>query len=420
MKNKFYRIRVVVAVIIGVLSVLALVGVCYPVKIFDVQFGALIAKLFAGFSPAALVLLGALLIITLLFGRIYCSTICPMGLAQEFVGIFKKKTSGQQKNLWYKYIIAAIFFGMLVGGTAYYYRMAEPYTYFGAMLTLGCASILAFLVLALVIFKDRFFCTNICPIGTVLGLIAKCSLNKIYIKNTCISCGACERACPSGCINFKEKKVINETCVKCLKCLNVCPNGSVGYGKTAYEKAPFSAKRRAIILGVSTAAVFGAAAKTGSVIKKALNKKFSDVILPPGAISEERFLNACLNCNLCVKVCPERVIKKADSKYCAVQLDYSKNYCRFECNKCNEVCPAGALKKISLEEKQKLRLAMIEPPLEVFDGFEKCVNICPTKALRLNDGKPVFEPLLCVGCGACVATSGGRIKIYAAAQQKRI
>jgi ferredoxin len=336
--------------------------------------------------------------------------------------LFKKKNSGKQKNMFFKYFIAAAAFGTLAGGTVYILRLAEPYVYFGSAFTLSAIGIIAVAVIIIAVFmKDRFFCTNICPVGAALGLISKFSVKKIYLqKDACVSCGICEKICPAGCIDSKEKNVSNETCIKCLKCLNVCNKNAVKYGCAPKKDVKFDPKRRSLILAASTIAVFAAAAKAGAVIKKVISGKFSDVILPPGAINEERFANKCLNCNLCVKACPSRIIKKADKNYGAVSIDYSKNFCEYDCNKCSAACPAGALKKLSLEEKKLLRIAMISPPVEFFEGFNNCADACPTKALTLAAGSPAFDPMKCIGCGACVVTSNGNIKIYGTKEQKRV
>ena len=66
---------------------------------------------------------------------------------------------------------------------------------------------------------------------------------------------------------------------------------------------------------------------------------------PPGAQSDERFINTCYNCNLCVQNCPNKIITKADDDFGAVHIDYSKGYCEKNCNKCSQVCPYGAIKR---------------------------------------------------------------------------
>ncbi|MCL2334448.1 MAG: 4Fe-4S binding protein, partial [Endomicrobia bacterium] len=373
-KNIYYRIRLAIAFCAAVLFLAAFFWAVYPLKIFDLQLGPLLQRIFTDFSVTALVLASAILIITFLLGRLYCSAICPLGILPEIAGIFKKKNSGRQKNLFLKYIIAAIVFGTLAGGTVYLLRLAEPYTYFGSAFTLSAIGLIAVIaIIATVFIKDRFFCTNLCPAGTILGLISKFSINKIYFdKGNCVSCGICENICPSGCVNSKEKIIDNEICVKCLKCLNVCNKNAVKYGMPPKEEIKFSLKKRQFVLAASTIALFAAAMRAGSAVKKILSENFSDVILPPGALNEERFLNKCLNCNLCVKICPEKIIKKSDGNYGAVSIDYGKGFCKYDCNECGAACPAGALKKLSLERKQKLRIAMISPPTDKFEGFDAC------------------------------------------------
>ena len=421
-KNIFYRIRLIIAVCVGILSVAAFAGLFYKVKIFDLQLGALLQRVFADFSIIALVLLAFVLIMPLLFGRLYCSALCPLGILQEFIGIFKKKNSGMQKNLFFKYIIAAIVFGSLAGGTAYILRLAEPYTYFGSAFTFAALGIIAVIaIIAIIFIKDRFFCTNICPVGTVLGLISKFSVNRIYLqKDTCTSCGICGNICPSGCINTKEKTVDNEICIKCLKCLTVCPVNSAKYGMLHKEEIKFSPKRRQFVLIASTVAVFAVAVKAGAVIKNILSERFSDVILPPGAMNESRFLNKCLNCSLCVKACPANIIKKADGKYGAVSIDFSKGFCEYDCIECIRVCPAGALQKFSLSEKQRIRIAMITPP-EI--EAPKAVEACPTEALLHNPegGRPLFNAARCIGCAACkIKSPETNIQIFGARNQRKI
>ena len=420
-KNIYYRIRLIVAICAGILSAAAFTGLFYTVKIFDLQLGALLQKIFIDFSITALILLSLILITTFLFGRLYCSALCPLGILQELAGIFKKKNSGMQKNSPLKYIIAAIVFGTLAGGTVYLLRLAEPYTYFGSAFTLSAVGLIAVIAIIAVVFvKDRFFCTNLCPVGTILGLISKFSINKIYLeKENCVSCGICGNICPAGCINSKEKIVDNEICVKCLKCLNVCNKNAVNYGMLPKEKITFSPKRRQFVLAASVIAVFSVAMKAGAAIKKFLSEDFSDVILPPGALNEERFLNKCLNCNLCVKVCPTKIIKKSDANYSAVSIDYSKGFCKYDCIDCGAACPAGALKRLPLERKQRLRVAMIAPPFETFKELNACAQACPTGALTLTaESKPAFSAVKCIGCGACAAASGGNIKIYGTKEQK--
>lgn len=192
MKNS-YKIRFSIAIAVFVLAIAAFVGL-YPIKLLDLQFAPILQRVFVDFSFAALAILLAILVITALFGRFYCSTICPFGIFQEIVAaLFKRKTK-YTPNYPVKYFIAAITFGILAGGSAVALRFIEPYTLFGSAISLSALGIIAILaVLAIVFFKNRFFCTNICPVGVLLGLISKFSLNKIRINQSACVFAECAR-----------------------------------------------------------------------------------------------------------------------------------------------------------------------------------------------------------------------------------
>ena len=131
--NKFYRyLRGGLAVVVGIMAVLAFAGLFYPIQVFDVQLTALLQRVLVDFSLFAAVLLAALLIISLLFGRIYCSMLCPLGLYQEFLMLLFRRRVPVQKNRPYKYFLAAVVFGALIGGTAFLVRLIDPYTLFGS------------------------------------------------------------------------------------------------------------------------------------------------------------------------------------------------------------------------------------------------------------------------------------------------
>jgi len=421
MKNP-YKIRFSIAIVVLILAIAGFVGL-YPVKVLDLQFAPILQRIFVDFSIIALVIFVGIVAVTALFGRFYCSTVCPFGILQEIVAVLFKRKTKTVPNYPVKYFIAAITFGILAGGSAVALRFIEPYTLFGSAVSVSVLGLVAvFAVLAIVFFKNRFFCTNICPVGAVLGLISKFSLNKICInQSACVSCGMCEKNCPSGCINSKEKIVDNETCVKCLKCLSVCPKGGISLGKEPKKEVKFSPKRRQIIIGAAALAVFGGMVKAGLVLKDKIVEKLKDVILPAGAVSKERFANKCYNCNLCVKNCPNKILVKADEKFPVVHIDYEKGFCKFDCAKCGEVCPTGAIKRLKLEEKQKTRIAMAMVIDEKCNRCGLCKEACPTGAIMIVDGKTVLNAQKCIGCGACKnACKFGAIEIFPIKEQKNI
>ena len=420
MKKLPYKIRLTIAGIVLILSALAVWGlVRYPL---DTQFAALFQRTVFDFSLSAVIILTGIILLTVFFGRFYCSVLCPFGILQEFAALIFRKKNRPIGNYKFKYYIAALTFGALIGGTALLIRYIDPYTIFGSAVSLSLFGLLAaFAVIFLVFFKNRFFCTNICPVGAILGLLSKISPNKIYInKNDCVSCGLCEKACPAGCINSKEKLVDNETGLKCLKCLGECRKAAIKYGIKPKEELKFNFKRREFLKLASVFVLFGIAVKAGAEIAANTAKKFRDIILPPGAKDENRMFNKCLNCNLCVENCPNKIIAKADKDFGTVHLNYNmgKGFCDYNCNKCSEVCPSGAIKKIPLEEKKKTRIGMAM----ITDRCKKCgkcISECPAGAISKNkDGQTVIDGSKCIGCGKCKnSCPNNAIEIFAVREQ---
>ena len=419
-----YYLRRLVACIAGVLCIAAFAGKFYQVKIFDMQLTPLLQN--AGLSVVAMVALWLLLGITLVFGRVYCATVCPLGLFQELLSVIFRRRIKPQKNRAAKYFIAATVFGALAGGTVFLVRLIDPYTLFGSAMSgalLGIGALAA--VTVLVWFKGRYFCTNICPVGAVLGLISKYSLFKVYIKEeSCVSCGLCARGCPSGCIDFKNKQVDNETCVKCLKCLGGCHKGAIAYGiKSKKSELPrFSPERRQLLIGGAVLAVFAAAAKGGIELSRIVAQKVKKVIVPAGAKSAGEFANRCLNCNLCVQNCPMKILKKADGEYPVVHIDYADSFCDFDCHKCAEVCPSGAIERIGLAQKQKTQIALAAIDESVCVKCGLCIMKCPRETIsRDEDGVVRINAAGCIGCGACKqACPVKAISIAAIEQQKTL
>lgn len=421
MKINPYKIRLTIAGVFGILAIFAVCGLFYPVSFMDIQFTPILQRLIYDFSVLTAILFGIIIVLTLLFGRFYCSIICPFGILQEFAAFLRsKKKNTIHKNFGFKYLITGLTFGALIGGSAILIRYIDPYTIFGSAVSLSIFGIIfALFVFALVFFKNRFFCTNICPVGAVLGLISKLSVNKIYINDNCVKCGMCANNCPSGCIDFKEKVVDNETCVKCLKCISICPKETIKYG---IQPIRFNPKRRDFIWGLGALALLGAGYVAGLNFTKNLAKKVKDIILPAGAVNSNRMANKCLNCNLCINNCPNGILSKSDEKFSVVHIDYEKgtHYCEYNCHRCSQVCPSGAIKKISLEEKQSTRIGMafVTPHCA---GCKHCVSACPTGAISIIENKAIINGTKCIGCGKCAAICKPHaIQIFGINEQSKI
>lgn len=407
MNKTYFRIRCIIAWVTGILCFLAFFSAFYPVKIFDLQLTALLQRFLVDVSLTAAILLSALLLLTLFFGRVYCSTLCPFGLLQEFLMLFFRRRTGYRQNRPAKYFLAAVFFGMLLGGTVAVIRLIDPYALFGSAASGALPGLAAFGFVAVPTwFFGRIFCANICPVGTLLGLLAIHARKKILINSEqCVSCGLCATGCPTGSIDFRSKTVNNETCIKCFKCLTVCRQNGIDYRSEPVAAVPFSPERRRLLTAAAAAAVLSVAVKGGIRLSRTIADKTKKVILPAGAGNPGEFASRCLNCNLCVAGCPMRIIKKASADYPAVHIDYAESFCDYDCHNCSAVCPSGAIKKISLAEKRKTQIGLAAVDENACIKCGICVMKCPRQIIcRKNGGFPQIDAKGCIGCGACQNT----------------
>ena len=422
--KKLYKIRLTVSFLIFILAIFSVLGIFYKIKIFNIQLIPAQKQVLIDFSAAAVITLFILIISALIFGRIYCSIICPLGIFQELISFFRGKNKESSRlNLPVKYFIAAAAVGVLAGGSSIIIRYIEPYTFFASAVTLSITGITALAAITLLtLFKNRYFCTNICPVGCILGLISKFSLLKIYIdKNECVSCSMCGKNCPSGCINTDKQSVDNELCVKCLKCTAICRKQAIKYGMEPKKEVKFNIKRRETITFLAAFTVFLGAVKSGIDLSINSAKKIKYIILPPGSVSEQRLFNKCLNCNLCINACPNKIIKKANKDYGAIHIEYTnRDYCKYDCNECSKVCPSGAIKKLSLEEKQNTKIALAVVNKEKCIKCGSCIFECPKKAITWDeDNKAVIDNSKCIGCSMCKRVcSTDAIEIFAVNEQR--
>ena len=207
------------------------------------------------FLPAVLALnVGVILLLvalTLLFGRIYCSVICPLGIFQDgiaWIGRRGKKLPYHHSPAlsWLRYGVLVLFIGALVAGVGSLVALLAPYSAYGRMAnnllqpvwiginnllalaaermnsyafyeqevwlkslpTLLVAVVTLLVVVVLAWRGGRTYCNTICPVGTVLGFISRFSLFKVTIDlEKCNSCGLCSRHCKASCINSKEHQI---------------------------------------------------------------------------------------------------------------------------------------------------------------------------------------------------------------------
>ncbi|HOJ17950.1 MAG: 4Fe-4S binding protein [Ignavibacteriales bacterium] len=195
------------------------------------------------YHPAGFFILSAIILLSLVYAKSFCSWLCPVGLLSELVGDFGQKLFKKKINLpkWLdiplrslKYLLLAffvysIFFLMTVEAIGLfldtpYNLMADikMYYFFADISRFSLIVIGSLFVLSVVV--RNFWCRYLCPYGALLGIIGLISPNKITRnESSCIDCGLCNKACPSNIKVDKLKVVYSDECTSCLACVDSCP-----------------------------------------------------------------------------------------------------------------------------------------------------------------------------------------------------
>ena len=231
------------------------------------------------FLPAVLalnfVVIAILLVLTLLFGRIYCSVICPLGIFQDCVSNLSSRRKGKKARFsyskgikWLRYGVLVLFVIALVAGLNALVALLAPYSAYGRMVqsllapvwqwgnnlfawiaerqdsyafvtkdvwlkslpTLIVAAVTFVVVVVLAWRNGRTYCNTICPVGTTLSFFSRFAMFRPVIdKSKCKSCHACERKCKAACIDVENHKIDYSRCVDCFDCIDSCRLGALKY-----------------------------------------------------------------------------------------------------------------------------------------------------------------------------------------------
>ena len=374
------------------------------------------------FLPAVLALNAAviigLVVLTLVFGRIYCSVICPLGVFQDVIAWLhnrrKKNRYTYSKAIsWLRYTMLGVLVVALAAGVGSIVQLLAPYSAYGRIATMIFQPIwkagnnvlaaiaervdsyafytvdvwtksiptlvIAFVTLVVVVVlawkHGRTYCNTICPVGTVLSFFSRFSWLKIrFDEDKCRNCSLCTKNCKASCIDFKNHKVDYSRCVVCGDCISSCKFGALKYtakkvtashaSQDAQADTTVDKGKRSFLIGtalVTTAAMAQEKMKVDGGLAKIEDKvapKRQTPITPPGSISARNMATRCTGCQLCVSECPNDVLRPGTDLMNLMQpvMSYEKGYCRPECTRCSEVCPAGAIKPISKEAKSSTQI----------------------------------------------------------------
>lgn len=393
------------------------------------------------FLPALLalnlVVVIGLIILTLLFGRLYCSVICPLGIMQDGFAWFGKKAkknrySYSKAKSILRYAMLAVMVVALVAGIGSMAAILAPYSAYGRIVSsflqpvwiwannllatwaeahdsyafyqveywqkgYGVYIVAAVTLVALAILawrNGRTYCNTICPVGTVLGFFSRFAIFRIVIdKSKCVDCKLCSRNCKSACIDIPKHEIDYSRCVTCFDCIGKCKKGALSYRYVGLSGAKkdssdhnVNGSRRQFL---SASAIIGATAAASAADKvfdgglaTIEDKKKPDrktCIAPPGAVSLRNLHQHCTACQLCISACPNGVLRPQTDieNFMQPESSYERGYCRPECTRCSDVCPTGAIKPIDTVDKSSIQIGhavlVKENCVPVTDGVE-CGN----------------------------------------------
>ncbi len=422
----------------------------------------------------------AVIILTLLFGRIYCAMLCPLGVLMDLSAWLARRT-GKKRKLpyrpgisWPRACAVALCSAGLLAGTAVPLGLLDPYSIFGkitaatlrpamgtanhfisatrwfnpvdvspvAWATIGVALGLLALVVVSSILRGRLWCNTVCPVGAVLGFLAKHARFRLQIANAdCVGCSMCERVCPAQCIDFRNHKIDHSRCVMCLDCVTSCKRSGISLnGRGLSQKSPSDrvertprktltppytgphgerslpdVGRRTFLTGalVIPAAVIA----RDKVSAGQLTQRDKRAVLPPGAQSLAHFQSNCTACHLCVVNCPDQVLRPSITEHGLAGFlqpyqDFTVAFCSYNCSNCSQICPTGAIQPLTVEERRAVRTGKARFFQDLCVVKTKgtscgaCNEHCPTQAVKMVPWKnnltiPEVNPDLCVGCGGC-------------------
>ncbi len=387
------------------------------------------------------------LIFTVLFGRVYCSFVCPFGILQDVIGSaagWKRKRprfryTPPRNRL--RYAILALTVLALLAGSGLPLNLLDPLSSFGRIFfdllrplaiiannlaamvlePLGIYALyqvrwavvapvsatvaLATLILAVWLSAKhgRLYCNTVCPVGALLGLVSRIGIFQIRIDPAaCDGCKRCERACKAGCIDMATKAVDFSRCVGCGNCLAVCPGEAMHFGSRLKRHAAAELpepERRGFILNstIGLLAIVGLAEQTRPIVQSrptTIPERVTCPVSPPGSGSVAHFTATCTACHLCVSACPSRVLVPSLFEYglsglMQPRMNFHSGHCNYECTVCLNVCPSGAILPFDVEQKKLTQLGVakfIKENCVVYTDNTNCgacSEHCPTKAVHM-------------------------------------
>lgn len=428
------KIRIGVSLIFFILTFFVFVdfnNALTSAYINSVLYMQFVPSLLKFLSQISFLVIGFLVVIfvTLLYGRIYCSSVCPLGTLQDIITWFSRKATRDKRKkrrfhhfsrpkntLRYSILIAAI--AGAVSGGAFFLSLLDPYSNFGRFTTtfvkpvlIGANNLLSrilenfnlfwiypvenrdiywtsfifpSLMLILVLWLSwkygRLYCNTVCPVGSFLGILSKYSMFKLTINTkSCNHCGVCVTDCKASCIDSKAQTVDFTRCIGCFNCFKACDKNSFYYRNTWFggngEKKAIEENeiqfetpdlgKRGFIAGMVT---------VGAWLMGFRSKPDGDTLRVEKEIVATKPST--------VKIIREHPVTPPGS----LKVEHFNSYCT-ACSLCVSACPTNVLQPSFLEYGL---IGMMQPRMDYWSGFcnyecKICSEVCPTEAIKLVD-----------------------------------
>lgn len=425
------KFRTIIAAIVLMCITLLFMGIGHDWWgwLAKLQFLPAFFRVTAGAVGFNLLIVLAIILLTFIFGRIYCSVICPLGIMQDLILWFRRKLnplfnknpktgkgmkfvqSFTKENKAIRYTVFALYIICIIAGIQVLIAFLAPYSSYGRMvrslaslwvtgafegpaavqtLSLSVIAILTYVIIAVTAaISGRGWCNTICPVGTFLSFFSRFALFRPVIdKDSCTGCHSCEKKCRARCIDVDSRSIDYSRCVDCFECIDSCPKSVLKYrfampGKASDSSKPAAGQpsegRRAFLQGAVIAIGAAAAGEIKSFAQDVkLDGGFADVtpkqnpertekLVPFGSRGVKDFYKRCTACQLCVAACPNGVLRPStDLKHLMQpEMGFENGYCRPECTACSSVCPAGAILPISKEEKTSIHIGLATVDLDM-------------------------------------------------------
>ncbi len=350
--------------------------------------------------------------VTIVFGRVFCGWVCPFGTMHQFLGWLvtrKKNAKGKMEaNRFRRWQVLKYFILLaLLAGAAFpvtgmatlqtglldpiplahrsvnlallpvaermgLHLSAAPRNYEGAWI-IG-AVFLAALMANFAI--PRFFCRFLCPTGALLGLLSRFAIFRIVkTDSACTHCDLCESNC-EGAADPGDRLRLSE-CVMCMNCTdNFCLRNFIKYRAQESAEPDIPAPdmgRRAVLWSLASGVLAVPMLRIGGAVGANWNPA---TVRPPGSLAEEDFLERCIKCGQCMRVCPTNIIMPAgldhgfESAWTPVlNFRIGTSGCQLNCTACGHVCPTAAIRPLTLDEKHGTGKHEAAGPLRIGTAF---------------------------------------------------